>query len=288
MADTEIEDKILGATYGFVLACAISSEISPQYLAYKKYIKPKLNFDHLSNASQFLDFYTLLARSNGYFGYENPTTSGIPLNGLIGRILQQSDSFKNILPKVIAYSLLNLKSDHTKVFSDLNLLVYRDVFSDELLCVSFAIHLILQELLNCPPHLKEKVFDDVKGAIFRQLKGLTIHNDIFYYIVSDRELYKLAKETNIWNSVLVSFCVLKSANDYLEGVKKIILFGGNIDINIQLFGLFYGALYGSSGMPAEYIPQINNRFSIPSLFQKNPEVDTNTYLHNLPDTNFVV
>lgn len=279
MDDAVVEqDKVLGATYGFILANALTNKPSSQYVRYSRHIKLESNFYNLQQVDRFFDFYKTLSNGRSFIT-DFPIN---PINGLISGILQYENDFKNILPCVTAYSLLNANNNSKRAFSDLSVLVYSSNFSDNLLCASFSVHLILQNLLNGTGSDKVKILDDVKAVIFRELKGLTTYNDVFYENVSDRDLYRLSKESNVWNNMLISYGVLKASDDYLEGVKKIILLGGNdISLNIQLFGLFFGSLYGVSYIPSGYVSQIDNILPVRNTFCKPYQTLERNFTTNL-------
>ncbi len=264
MAKTVVgQDKILGAAYGFILSNALMNRPSSQYLRYSKYIKLELNFRNLGQIDKFFDFFKKLSDDKNYICAHCVTF----FNGLMSAISQDEEAFKNILPDVVVYSLLNANNDNKRAFSDLSLLVYSNTFSDNLLYASFSVYLILQCMLNGNTRQKGEILDNIREVIFRELKGLTTCNDVFYQSISDKDLYRLSKERNVWNSMLISFGVLKTSDDYLEGIKRIILLGGcDMDVNAQLYGLFFGALYGVASLPSEYVAYIDTNLPAIVLF----------------------
>lgn len=270
-----MEDKILGTTCGFIIGEALARKFSSQYIWYKRNIKLELNFDNLPSVSELFDFFRILSENKGYISYEklgvkyNGYFTLPPINGLLAKVLQKEDSFNNILPRIIAYSLSNINNDIKPVFSDIELLVCFENFSEDFVSVSLAIYIMLQNFIKGTISNREQVFDTIKETVFKELMGITPYNNIFYESISDRDLYRLSRDNNIWNQILVSFGVLKTSEDYCDGVKKILLLSGKSGITVHLFSVFFGALYGQSALPQEYITKIYQHFPNIALLKEH-------------------
>ncbi len=270
--DQVASDKLLGAVYGYVLTKLFSNKYSNGRFRYTRITKFEPNFKNTSEIEELLElfniFYENASKDSGQIvNIFMSRDSLIPFGGLLADVLSPVESFKGVLPVVSIYTLFNLNNEIKNVFTDIDFLVRIKRFSDEVVYGSFSLFLILKKLLQGNHTEKESVLSYLKEQIFLELQGLSNYHDTFYDTISDKDMYKIS-DGFVWNSLLVAYSVLKSVNNYLDGVRKIILAGGQIDCNLELFGLFYGSLYGIDFIPSVYITKIDENIPAMALFKK--------------------